>query len=293
MPTLPNSLENLLLDNCNFQGEFNYTLPTNLKVLKVGRVNQTPGQDNSITAFTSTLTTCTGLTTVNLSNNRIQSWTKQFPRSIRTLDFSNGNGAFNINWLNNLDIDLLSGVTSLNLANQRRASGNPPTSILKIDNLHKNNTIETLTVNLCKFDPALGVDALTTSNFPPTLKTFTCNQINVPPSNSTTGAATAGSLFPFSNWNKSFAGCSGLTAIDLRNNGMTQTAVDFIICNIKDLANTHNILIGNLQLQNDAQTNYPLTNNAAPSGPQSTVGTGLWCKAQLQTPPYNWQVNHA
>jgi len=31
--------------------------------------------------------------------------------------------------------------------------------------------------------------------------------------------------------------------------------------------------------------------NSVPSGPSSTVNTGLWCKAQLESAPRNWIVN--
>jgi hypothetical protein len=50
------------------------------------------------------------------------------------------------------------------------------------------------------------------------------------------------------------------------------------------------VIAGRLEIGNVLNVSFF---NSAPSGPSSTVGTGLWCKAQLTAAPKNWIVTNA
>jgi hypothetical protein len=72
----------------------------------------------------------------------------------------------------------------------------------------------------------------------------------------------------------------------MQNCNLTQASVNSIICGLTGTSVTG----GTLTLTNE--TNKPFF-NSTPSGPVGTVGTGLWCKAQLTAAPKLWNVTNA
>jgi hypothetical protein len=98
---------------------------------------------------------------------------------------------------------------------------------------------------------------------------------------------------PIVNWSTSFSSATSLKLLDMRNNLLNQSSVDFILCNLNSLVGAVGGLPtgGKLSLEN--QTNVTYWFNSSPSGPSNTVGTGLWCKAQLTAAPKSWNVTNA
>jgi hypothetical protein len=92
-------------------------------------------------------------------------------------------------------------------------------------------------------------------------------------------AVNAATNFPLSGWNYDIAtNCPNLNYLVLTVCRLTQTAVDFILCN---LATGSTVNGGTLLLNNGTSTNG---NNAAPSA------TGAACRTTLISAPRNWNV---
>jgi hypothetical protein len=98
---------------------------------------------------------------------------------------------------------------------------------------------------------------------------------------------------PIVNWSTSFSSATSLKLLDMRNNLLNQSSVDFVLCNLNSLVGAVGGLPtgGKLSLENQTNVTYWL--NSSPSGPSNTVGTGLWCKAQLTAAPKSWNVTNA
>jgi hypothetical protein len=115
------------------------------------------------------------------------------------------------------------------------------------------------------------------------VKNTQTNQTNVIPSGSNfPSSLTALTLADnnYVNWSTSFSGSPQLNYLSLRNCGLTQASVNFVMC---DLTGT-TVIGGNLILANQGSNPYP--NN--PPG-----ATGLACKAILTGSPKNWTVTNA
>jgi hypothetical protein len=126
-------------------------------------------------------------------------------------------------------------------------------TLLELSGLSTHSNIRSIDVS-SNFFPG-GPEAICSGNWPSSLTSITINQI--------TGPNTQ--LRPISAWTKSFSTCTQLKTLNMRNNALTRTSVDFIICNIKDLVISNNITGGTLNLTNQASAGTADDNNP-PSG---------------------------
>jgi hypothetical protein len=267
LPTLPNSVRTLDLGANNFSGNFSFPLPTNLRVLDLGQNNV--AKRNSITTFSSTLTT-TQISAFTINANLLTSWTTQFPNTIRTVDFAGA--ANNRNRITTLDLSLFPGIVSLDISQQTYlSSGVTLKSFTGFINFNSvSATLKSLDISNNIFTS--GPSNLTP--LPPGLTALTMNNIFGPGV-----VATVGGSYPFSNWNiPLLPTCPNIKNIELRYSKLTQTAVDFILCNLS--ATT--VVGGTLYLDNSNGTGDAV--NSAPSA------IGIGCRNTLTGTPKNWTV---
>jgi hypothetical protein len=117
--------------------------------------------NTSLTSWNVTLTN-SNLVTFDFNDCSITGeWTEQFPSTIRTIDLFN-------NDIISVDINLMNGVTNLNMAANSNLTG--------FTNLSSNSTIQTLTLNSCGFND--WSDLFTTS-LPSSLRSFTFTFNNI------------------------------------------------------------------------------------------------------------------
>jgi hypothetical protein len=94
-----------------------------------------------------------------------------------------------------------------------------------------------------------------------------------------------------SGWSTSFSNCTGFRSFTATSNRFTPSAVNFILCNILQVANTNNINGGTIDIRNSSNVNDTGWN----AGPDSSSGgnNGIACKASLTGAPRNWVVQTA
>ena len=252
LPTLPNSVKtlNLLANDLVGTSSLPPFLPTGLTTFNAGSVGAEGGGINTFQNWNLPLTGCPNLQSFSLGGVSLTGWTLQFPTSIKLIEFNN-------NSLKTFDFNYVTGTTGL-------------TMLLNINQI----------TGLTNFTGATGVVSLDLASNQIT------NQTNIIP---------VGGSFPSSltaitlssnqlvNWSTSFAGAPNLKSLVMQNCQLNQASVNYIICNLTGTS----VVGGTLTLTNDP--NKPGF-NSTPSGPATTVGTGLWCKAQLTAAPKSWIV---
>jgi Leucine-rich repeat (LRR) protein len=255
LPTLPNSVKNLdlLANDLVGMSSLPSFLPSGLVGFNAGSVGAEGGGINIFQNWNIPLTGCPNLQSFSLGGVSLTGWTIQFPTSIKLIDFNN-------NSLNTFDFNYVTGTTGLRV-------------LLNINKI----------TGLTNFTGAIGVVSLDLSSNQIT------NQTNIiPVGGSFPSSLTALTLSnnQLTNWSTSFSGAPNLKTLVMQNCNLTQASVNSIICGLTGTSVTG----GTLTLTNE--TNKPFF-NSTPSGPIGTVGTGLWCKAQLTAAPKLWNVTNA
>ena len=256
LPILPNTVRNLYLQGNDLVGMSSLpaSLPSSLVNFNASSIIGGNGGTNTFTNWNIPISGLTNLTTFTLVSVSLTGWTTQFPTSVKNVNL-NGNN------LQTFDFNYLSGTTNLIL------SGLGTNQLTGVTNL-------TGATGLIYLD--LSQNLLT-------------NQYNIIPLGSTFPSSLTGITFfknQLVNWSTSFSNCTVLRNINFQNCSLIQSSVDYIICNFTGTS----VVGGTLSLNNITNVSFF---NSAPSGPASTVGTGLWCKAQLTAAPKNWTVTNA
>ena len=219
----PNSIRTLVFSDNEISG-YTSNIPINLRILDG---NAEISNSNVINTWNVDLTGATLLDSFNLNKVRLNSWTKKFPTSIRTVTFKNNN-------LENFDINLVSGATTLDL------SFNP---IGRLFDLSLNNTITILILSNTSFTAPnpfiVNSTAPNNGNFPSSLLRFYLANV------------------PITNWNVSFASATSLFYLTFKSTPLTQASVDFILYDLR-----YNSSVNNGQLFLDG-TSGPATPSAA------------------------------
>jgi hypothetical protein len=197
----PNSIRTLNFADNAITG-YTSNIPTSLRGLDgSGQISKR----NVFITWDKDLTGATLLNSFDLTEVRLQSWTKPFPLSIRNIYLG-------INQLTSFDINLVSGATRLEL--------NFNLNLTVLTNLSFNNTLQILNLNATGFilenlilqtNPPSAFNG----NFPPTLREFYLADC------------------PIQEWTYSFSSAPNLTKISFEKSQLDQDSVDRILFDIR------------------------------------------------------------
>ena len=200
-PIFPNSIRTLNFADNGITG-YTSNIPTSLRGLDgSGQISKR----NVFITWDKDLTGATALSSFDLTEVRLQSWTKPFPLSIR-------NVYLGVNQLTSFDVNLVSGATRLDL--------NLNTNLTVLTNLSFNNTLKILNLNstgiilesaIFQTNPPSAFNG----NFPPSLLEFYLADC------------------PIQEWTYSFSSATNLTKISFSKSQLDSDSVDRILFDIR------------------------------------------------------------
>jgi len=223
-PVLPNSIRNLYFRN-NYITGYNSNFPTSTRNFD-GSSEISAG--HTINTWTLEVTGATLLQNFYLNKVKLNSWTKQFPPSIRTVQLRNNNLKF-------FDVNLISGATELDLSDN--------TGLVEIQNLNFNNTIQRLYLNNVFITSSTKVTS--GSSLPSSLRDIQLQSRYL------------------SAWTTSFSSCTNIQKIFFTNSPLNQTSVDNILY---DLRYNSSVNFGQLYMGGSGFTGFSGPASPSPAG---------------------------
>ena len=262
IPQLPPTTTSLTMICCqiNTQPSTPTFFPTSLKLLNLSN-NASQTVLNNIPVWSHDMSYVTSLTGLSLNRVSMTSYTAPLPATIRTLDLSSNN-------LTSFNAEVFSASTGTSYVVSVDLSANG--SLSQLTGLTNCGTLSEISTSSSNFPNQNAIDIFTSSSIKRWYSTSNGTAIGT--------------------WNKPFS--PTMNYLELRRHGLNQASVDYILCWFLTGSSVNG---GTLNLWNASipyNCNQGGANcNSVPSGPSSTVNTGLWCKAQLESAPRNWIVN--